>query len=166
MTLQIGLHNLAKAKFTEFLSEGRRCGSVTITCTSGGEITLFDTPRKARAIADAVNQPVPDLLCDIDARLGELKQIGAHKYIYGDYIIANRDALIPGTLWGWIDGKRGGGEADHEGTCNSLLECLDECDEHFEEMEEREAEAKREAALREAADDDRAHAQREREAGL
>ena len=113
-----------------------------------------------------MNQPVPDLLCDVDARLGELTQIGEHKYRYGDYIIVRLNAPIPGTLWGWIDDKRGGGEAEHEGTCFSILGCLNECDEHHDEMAEREAEAEREADMREMADDDRAHAAMDRARGL
>ena len=166
MTLQIGLHNLAKAKFNEFTSGGRLHGSAEITCTRGGEITLFDTPLKARAIADAVNQPVPDLICDVDARLGELTQIGEHEYRYGDYAIHKLNAPIPGTLWGWIDDRRGGGEVEHEGTCFSILGCLDECDEHRDEMAEREVDAERDAAMREMADDDRAHAAMDRARGL
>ena len=121
---------------------------------------------EARQPADAVNQPVPDLLVDVDPRLGEIEQIGAHKYRYGDYIIRPENPAVPGIYWSWIDGKRGGGEPEHEGICESILACLNACDEHAAEMVEQEAEAERQAGLREMADDDKAHAAAERAKGI
>ena len=55
--ISVGLHNISTARQQEFVSDGRLVGSVTITCDRGDEITLYTTPERAEAIADAINAP-------------------------------------------------------------------------------------------------------------
>lgn len=55
MTLMVGLHDITTAYSQSFASGGRICGSVTITCERGGEVTLYTTPARAKAIENAVN---------------------------------------------------------------------------------------------------------------
>lgn len=55
MTLNVALHNPTRAEAQTFTFDGRLCAAVDFIDDAGREVTLYTTPKAARAIADAFN---------------------------------------------------------------------------------------------------------------
>jgi len=157
MSVTVGLHNPISATAPNFFAatdDRPAFTSISIRTNTGAVLPVYGDNMRIRAMADAINNPAPDLLAALDPRLEDVSQNEPGRFVY-------RECEIDPHPRGGFDWNLPGGDC---GSAPTLIAALDDIDECLLD-EQREA-AQHHADMQEMADDDRAHAMRERRAEL
>lgn len=155
MSVTVGLHNPVYATAPSFFAatdDLPAFTSISIRTNTGAVLPVYGDNMRIRAMADAINNPTPDLLAAIDPRLEDVSQNEPGRFVY-------RECEIERNPRGIYDWTLRGGDC---GSALTLIGALDDIDEYLLDDMPDDDDPQHHADMQEMADDDRTHALRER----